>query len=275
MIKGIKKYTKSLDVTLQATKEKMGKEAVNSETEQIKCLKESLRAIKWNLKNIHTIGKVYYDAKAFENTKEGDFGESMRTFGSQDSPMFGTRVGDLIQRVGTVIKETQTAELALNLHSNTVLINPLEKLYTTEVKKVIEVKRRHDVARLKYDAAQSKVKDLQGKPGKSLNQAEEDLRSAKEIYDTITNELTSSFESMQQTLEIQLTEFLQSYITHQYNFYQQQFQLWSELNNEINGTQSDSILRESVAIPNLGPAPQKMLPVPSNYKRQSVMPVMA
>jgi len=231
MIKGLKKYTKSFEVTKQAAKEKMGKSDSSAETDDIKELKERLRAIKWNLKQIAGSGKVYCDSVGASGTRGAEFAEALRSFGGEESPLNGTTLGESLSRVGASLKDSEGSLVACGLHTSTNVVTPIQQFYDTEVKKVINIKRQQDVARLKYDSALNTFKESQKKHGGTKH--EEEMKAAQTTYEDLTRDLKTAFEAMTVSLDRELGEYLRALIAQRISYHHQQAQLLDQLSQDL------------------------------------------
>eukprot|EP01113_Clastostelium_recurvatum_P024280 TRINITY_DN289_c0_g1_i2.p1 TRINITY_DN289_c0_g1~~TRINITY_DN289_c0_g1_i2.p1 ORF type:complete len:277 (-),score=99.67 TRINITY_DN289_c0_g1_i2:526-1356(-) len=255
MIKGFKKYTKSFEVTKQAAKEKMGKSDTTAETDDVKEIKERLRAIKWNLKQISSSGKQYCDAIGVNGTRGAEFAEALRSFGGDESPINGTPLADSLSRVGSQLKDCEGALVACGLHTSTNVVSPVQQFYDLEVKKVIDIKRRQEVSRLKYDSALTSFKDSEKKLGTAKPAVAEEMKAAQSTYEDLTRDLKAAFEAMVSSMEREMGQYLRELISQRISFHQQQAQLLDRLSQDLGfGSTMQTVVAATEAMTVCGPA---------------------
>jgi len=231
-MKGVKKYTQSFETSRQLAMEKMGKAENSTDSQETKDLKEMLHLLKWALKSIKCMGDEYVQIQDRESDKGSRLGEVMKAAGT--GFLEGSGGGDALFVIGDLLREISSNMKASSIAANNQIVIPLSNLYREEVKSVLVIKSKQEMARVKYEAATGKLKEVQKKKNtKHLIAAEEEYRLAKQSHAEITVELHKSSEALiLSTTRILLPQF-KTYAAFQAGFFANTADRWKQVEQRL------------------------------------------
>lgn len=161
----------------------------------------------------------------------------------------GTDVGNALVSTGELMCDVSGNVKACGATANSQLVIPVDKLYRyvcarlcvvglrsprEEVKPVLELKSRQEMARLKYEAAATKLKDLQKKQNsKHIAAAEDECRIAKQTHADLTAELHKAAEGLIESMGHTLLPQFKTYASFQASFYANAAEHWKQVEQQL------------------------------------------
>jgi len=236
-MKSMKKYTQSFATTKQLTKEKLGKAENSTDSQETRELKEKLHMLKWSLKSLKCMGEEYVTLQNKEAEKGSEMGDVMKSSGT--GFLSGTEVGNALLATGELMGDISGNVKASGATANSQLVIPVDRLYREDVKPVLEIKSRQEMARLKYEAAFAKVKDLQKKQNaKQLSVAEDECRIAKQTHADLTAELHKAAEGLMESIGRTLLPQLVTLASFQASFYANAAERWKQVEQQLSSAEA-------------------------------------
>jgi len=114
---------------------------------------------------------------------------------------------------------------------NARFVNPVIKIVDEDVQEIEHIKKKLGSSRLAYDAAQSRLKNAQGKekdPAK-LQALEQDFNVAKEKYEMTVNEMVQKMENLEKRRDEELLQELCSFMSAQKEYHSKCLSLLQEI----------------------------------------------
>jgi len=122
---------------------------------------------------------------------------------------------------------------ACSMNTSSLIVLPMGKFFEEDMKHVIELKRKQEMARLKYEAAQTKVRDLKTKDPKKVLAAEDEQRNAQFLYEEMTKQLVTECDVVVEKMTRALLPQIKSFVSFHASFYAQAAEQWRALDHSL------------------------------------------
>eukprot|EP01112_Ceratiomyxa_fruticulosa_P003336 TRINITY_DN136_c0_g1_i2.p1 TRINITY_DN136_c0_g1~~TRINITY_DN136_c0_g1_i2.p1 ORF type:complete len:382 (-),score=96.39 TRINITY_DN136_c0_g1_i2:157-1143(-) len=214
-----------MQVATQMAKEKMGKADQSVESEDVRSVKTNLKTIKKGYKQINHSGKAYVSESEKLAMTTNELGDALLSLGS--GILTSTSLGSGLHTLGTQLKTMSSVTQNYNAATNTNLVGPIGKLLDVDIKRASDIKKRQEMARLRYDSAISSVKSHKG------GKAEEELEIARQSYEQTTRELNEALTLILAEIGNTLMVELKSWANSQAQYYREMSELWTQVENQL------------------------------------------
>ncbi|EGC31501.1 hypothetical protein DICPUDRAFT_156657 [Dictyostelium purpureum] len=228
----MKRLSLTVSITSQMYLEKMGKaSSSNIDSEDIKKMKNSLSEIKKDCKLVMTKGKQSVLTVEKQSNK---FGETI--LGVGNGFLKGTNEGEALCALGEQIAEFDESIKEGTMGCMGSFIEPLNKFYDEDIKKARDLKKKQNLARIKFEHAELTYNDIKKKNDLYSNKtmgAKNEMEESKKIYTETTKDFYKKMVENEKNFKLELRKQIRDYVQMQVEFYREMLENWEEFAEEI------------------------------------------